>query len=129
LNFMPYALTNPPPGTPSMSIAGSWGAIDPANGNILWQAADPNTAMDLGPASVANGVVYVSSMAGFPGFTLGKPTMFALDAGTGAQRWSFVSGGSVNASPAIVDGRLYWGSGFKNYFLGDPNAKLFSFSR
>ena len=85
--------------------------------------------MDLGPVSVANGVVYVGSMAGFPGFTLGKPTMFALDASTGVQLWSFVSGGSVNASPAIVDGRLYWGSGFKNYFLGDPNAKLFSFSR
>ncbi len=129
LNFTPYTLTNPPPGTPTSSIAGSWGAIDAATGAIVWQTADPNTAMDLGPVSVANGVVYVGSMAGFPGLTLGKPTMFALDATTGAQLWSYVSGGSVNASPAIVDGRLYWGSGFKNYFLGDPNAKLFSFSR
>jgi hypothetical protein len=58
-----------------------------------------------------------------------KPTTFALDASTGKQLWSFVSGGSVNASPAIVDGRLFWGSGFANYGLGDPNPKLFSFSR
>jgi len=79
--------------------------------------------------SVANGVVSVGSMAGFPGTTLGKPTMFALDARTGRQLWSFVSGGSVSSSPAIVDGRLFWGSGFANYFLGDPNTKLFSFSR
>jgi polyvinyl alcohol dehydrogenase (cytochrome) len=129
LNFVAYALTNPPPGTPTTSIAGSWGAIDPATGDILWQTADPNTAMDTGPVSVANGVVYVGSMAGFPGMTLGKPTMFALDARTGRQLWSFVSGGSVNASPAIVDGQLFWGSGFANYWLGDPNAKLFSFSR
>jgi hypothetical protein len=39
------------------------------------------------------------------------------------------SGGSVNASPAIVGGRLFWGSGFSNYGLGDPNGKLFSFSQ
>jgi polyvinyl alcohol dehydrogenase (cytochrome) len=129
LNFVAYGLTNPPPGTPSTSIAGSWGAIDPATGAILWQTADPNTAMDTGPVSVANGVVYVGSMAGFPGSTLGKATMFALDARTGEQLWSFVSGGSVNAGPAIVDGQLFWGSGFANYGLGDSNSKLFSFSR
>jgi polyvinyl alcohol dehydrogenase (cytochrome) len=128
-NFTSYALVNPPPGTPATSFAGSWGAIDPATGEILWQTADPNNALDTGPVSVANGVVYVGSMAGFPGTTLGKPTMFALDARTGKQLWSFVSGGSVNASPAIVDGHLFWGSGFSNYGLGDPNPKLFSFSR
>jgi hypothetical protein len=80
--------------------------------------------MDTGPVSVANGVVYVGSMAGFPGSTLGKPTMFALDARTGKELWRFVSGGSVNAAPAIVDGRLFWGSGFANYGLGDSNHKL-----
>jgi len=43
--------------------AGSWAALDPATGAILWQKADPNGAMDLGPVAVANGVVYASSMA------------------------------------------------------------------
>ncbi len=126
-NFAAHAMTNPPPGTPAVSYAGSWGAIDPATGEILWQTADPNVAMDTGPVSVANGVVYVGSMAGFPGGTAGKPTMFALDARTGKQLWSFVSGGSVNSSPAIVNGRLFWGSGFSNYGLGDSNGVLFSF--
>src|SRR5262249_60741295 len=83
--------------------------------------------MDTGPVSVANGVVYVGSMVGFPGATLGNPTMFALDARTGKQLWSFVSGGSVNSSPAIVGGRLFWGSGFSNYGLGDPHGGFFSF--
>jgi polyvinyl alcohol dehydrogenase (cytochrome) len=130
LTFTAYPMVNPPPGTPAMSFAGSWGAIDPATGDILWQTADPNVAIDTGPVSVANGVVYVGSMANIPlvpGSSLGKPTMFALDARTGAQLWSFVSGGSVNASPAIVDGALYWGSGFSNLGLGDGNRKLFSF--
>ena len=66
-NFIPHAMTNPPPARPATSVAGSWGAIDPATGDILWQTADPNAAIDTGPVSVANGVVYVGSMAGFPG--------------------------------------------------------------
>jgi len=136
-NFQQHVLVNPPAGTPLFTIAGFWGALDAATGAVLWQTADPNTtlspafnvAVDIGPVSVANGVVYVGSMAGFPGATTGRPTMFALDAATGAQLWSFASGGSVNASPAIVDGTLYWGSGFSNFNLGDASNKLYSFSR
>ncbi len=129
---IPYPMVNPPKGTPTSSTAGSWGAADPATGKVLWQTADPNGAIDLGPVSTANGVVYASSFGGsvgVPGSSAGKPTMFALDAANGKQLWSFVSGGSVNAGPAIVNGQLFWGSGYSNLGLGDPNAKLFSFSR
>jgi polyvinyl alcohol dehydrogenase (cytochrome) len=38
--------------------------------------------------------------------------MYALDAGTGAILWSFASGGSVVSGAAIVNGLVYWGSGF-----------------
>jgi polyvinyl alcohol dehydrogenase (cytochrome) len=130
-----YDMVNPPKGTPTTSSSGSWGAVDPATGKILWQTADPNGAIDLGPVSVANGVVYASSFGGpvhfFPGSPPNPPapTMFALDAANGKQLWQYTSGGSVNAGPAIVDGRLYWGSGYSNLGLGDANAKLFSFSR
>ena len=50
LNFTPYSMTNPPPGTPATSIAGSWGAIDPTTGEHL--VADPPTPIPqwtLGP--------------------------------------------------------------------------------
>jgi polyvinyl alcohol dehydrogenase (cytochrome) len=129
-----YPMINPPKGTPATSSAGSWGAIDPATGNVIWQTADPNGAIDLGPVSVANGVLYASSFGGpvhlFPGPpNPPAPTMFALDAANGKQLWQFTSGGSVNAGPAIVDGRLYWGSGYSKLGLGDPNAKLFAFKR
>jgi polyvinyl alcohol dehydrogenase (cytochrome) len=131
LNFGPFAhypMVNPPKGTPAFSDAGSWGAIDAATGAIVWQTADPNGAIDLGPMSVANGVVYANSMGSLAPND-NRPTMFALDAANGKQLWSFTSGGSVNAGPAIVDGRVYWGSGYTNLGFGGGNNKLFAFSR
>ena len=38
--------------------------------------------------------------------------MFALDASTGKILWRFAAGSSVDAGPAIVDGTVYWGSGY-----------------
>jgi PQQ enzyme-like repeat protein len=39
--------------------------------------------------------------------------MYALDAATGAVKWAFASGGSVAGGSAVVDGPVYWGSGYK----------------
>jgi polyvinyl alcohol dehydrogenase (cytochrome) len=107
--------------------AGSWAALDPATGAILWQKADPNGAIDLGPMAVANGVVYAPSMAG----SATAPTMFALDAATGNTLWSFASGASVNAGATVVNGIVYWGSGYAH--LGIPgytgNNKFYAFSK
>jgi polyvinyl alcohol dehydrogenase (cytochrome) len=117
--------------------SGSWAALEPATGKFLWQTAVPglcspfipNVAqgcMGLGPASVANGVVFAGSMDINPT----APTMFALDATSGKILWSFVAGSSVVAGPAIVGNSLYWGSGYGRFGpgLGTPNNKLFAFS-
>ena len=98
---------------------GSWAALDPATGAILWQVPDPGMstvhqghhALAMGPVTVANGVVYCASMSGY---------MYALDAATGATLWSFLAPGSVNAAPAIVNGTLYWGTGYHNFPTADP---------
>ena len=98
---------------------GSWAALNPATGAIIWQVPDPGLstvhpsehAMALGPVTVANGVVYAASMSGY---------MYALDAATGATLWSFQAPGSVNAAPAVVNGTLYWGTGYHNFPAGDP---------
>jgi polyvinyl alcohol dehydrogenase (cytochrome) len=107
--------------------AGSWAALDPHTGAILWQTADPNGAIALGPVAVANGVVYAPSMGG--GAT--ESTMLALDAATGEILWSFASGASVNAGATIVDGTVFWGSGYTH--LGIPgytgNNKFYAFKR
>jgi polyvinyl alcohol dehydrogenase (cytochrome) len=106
--------------------AGSWSALDPATGQILWQTQDPNGAIDIGPMTVANGVVYAASMAG----DQADQTMFALNAATGQIVWSFAAGSSVNAGATVANGVVYWGSGYTHLqFPGQTgNTKFYAFS-
>lgn len=111
----------------SVGGAGSWAALDPATGAILWQVGDPSGAISLGPVTVAGDVVFVSSMAGAPS----APTMLALDAASGQTLWTYASGASVNAGATVVDGVVFWGSGYTH--LGIPgftgNNRFYAFSR
>jgi polyvinyl alcohol dehydrogenase (cytochrome) len=132
--YVPYALQ---PGGAQVN-GGSWAALNPNTGQIIWQTATPGSCspsvsgyeqgcLALGPASVANGVVFVGSMDVNPN----NPTMFALSAASGQVLWSFVAGSSVNAAPAIAsDNSVYWGSGYGRYgpSYGTGNNKLFAFS-
>jgi len=117
-HHIPYRLT--PSGTPA--TGGSWAALDPATGQILWQTGDPQGAWDLAPVTVANGIVYASSVA-----KTGNQ-MFALDAATGAILWQFAAGSTVNSGPAVVDGMVFWGSGYARAAEGNGNNKLYAFS-
>jgi polyvinyl alcohol dehydrogenase (cytochrome) len=101
--------------------AGSWSALDPKTGKILWQKPDPNSSVDLAPMAVANGVVYAGSMDA----TAGHANMFALDAATGKTLWQFPSEGSVIAGAVIADGVVYWGSGYSNFGAPYKGAKKF----
>jgi len=99
---------------------GAWSALDVLSGRLIWQTPDPTSgAPDAGAVSVANGVVYAGSESGF---------MYALDAASGKILWSFDSGGSVVDGPSIVDGVLYWGSGYSEATPGKGNNKLYAFS-
>jgi len=108
------------------ATGGFWNAIDAATGKILWQTADPDGAPDYGAVSEANGVVYGGSLSG---------KMYALDAQTGAILWHFTSAsltpgaapGSVIDGPSIVDGVLYWGSGYGRVG-GTGGNRLYAFS-
>ena len=106
--------------------SGSWAALDPSTGAFDWQTAVPGDNAALGPASIANGVMYGESMDAGPT----DPEMFALDAATGKILWSYSAGSSVIAGPSIVGGTVYWGAGYSH--LGLPmftgNDKLFAFS-
>jgi polyvinyl alcohol dehydrogenase (cytochrome) len=99
---------------------GSWSALDVNTGEILWQTADPTPGtIDTGSVSVANGVLYAGSYSG---------TMYALDTRTGGFLWSFASGGSVIDGPSIVDGTVYWGSGYSEIPPGIGNNKVYAFT-
>jgi polyvinyl alcohol dehydrogenase (cytochrome) len=98
---------------------GAWSALDVATGKIIWQVADPTAnAIDRGSVSVANGVLYAGSNSG---------QMYALDTKTGNILWNFASGGSVIDGPSIVDGTIYWGSGYRE-IQGTGNNKVFAFA-
>jgi polyvinyl alcohol dehydrogenase (cytochrome) len=120
---------------------GSWSALDPITGKILWQTADPQLetltspgppptsqtvgVWDLAPLSVANEVVYAGSMAKLAN----QNQFFALDAANGGILWQWGAGSSVNAGPAIVNGSVYWGSGYSRSGVeGSGNTKFFAFS-
>ena len=112
---------------------GFWSALDAATGEVLWQVAGNNPpaepgpttpadaiAINTGPVSAANGVVFAGALDAVG-------TMYAFDGATGNILWTFESGGSVNSSPAIVDGVVYWGSGYER-IQGTPNNKFYAFS-
>jgi polyvinyl alcohol dehydrogenase (cytochrome) len=103
----------------SSTTGGAWSALDVKTGKILWQTADPTGAIDPGAVSVANGVLFAPSFSG---------NMHALDASSGKILWTFPSGGSVIDGPSIVDGVVYWGSGYKKIKPGTPNNKVFAFT-
>ena len=102
----PYTLGGSGPNAGQTIIGGSWTALDPATGKILWQTPDPQGAIDASFVSAANGVIYAGSLAAT------GTDMYALDAATGTILWSFASGGSVTGGAAIADGTVYWGSGY-----------------
>ena len=134
-HHIPYRLTQNGVIWNTTTTGGSWAALDPITGMILWQTADPQVetlpglgvvgVWDLAPVSVANGVVYASSMARLAT----QDQTFALDAATGEILWRFGAGSSVNAAPAVVDGTVYWGSGYaRSGVEGSGNQRLYAFS-
>ena len=74
-------------------------ALDAANGHVRWKAATGGLEIFASPA-VANGVVYVASKDG---------TAYAFDAATGTRAWQSEFGDSIVSSPAVVNGKLYFG--------------------
>jgi polyvinyl alcohol dehydrogenase (cytochrome) len=124
-----YALA----GTGSQSgqsvTTGSWAALDPTSGDVLWQVVNPALTTPLGGASV-NGPVTVVGGVTFAGSMDAQGTMYALDAKTGAVLWSFQAGGTVYGGPAVAGGVVYWGAGYPLGRLGFGTSakKLYAFA-
>lgn len=131
-HHIPYRMTENGKLTDVSATGGSWAALDPDTGKIIWQRPDPQTealngetvgVWDLAPVTVANGIIYVASMA-----KIGNE-FYALDGATGKILWAQSAGSSVNAAPAIVDGFVYWGSGYsRSRAEGNGNNKFFAFA-
>jgi len=106
---------------------GAYSALDAATGQILWQTPDPAGSFPLGAVTIANGVLYAESIAS-------QGPLYAFNAASGALLWSFESHGSAMAGAAVVDGTVYWGSGYDTGRFGNPlflsgDNKLYAFGR
>jgi outer membrane protein assembly factor BamB len=83
-------------GTPNGSVF----AINP-NGTLKWQSV--NTGRVLSSPAIANGFVYFG--------TKDTNKLYALNATTGVEAWSYTAGDIILSSPAIGDdGKIYFGS-------------------
>jgi len=71
----------------------------PREGFLLRHRVDFDSAFQV---AVAGGLVYFGSSSD------GK--VYALDAATGREVWSFITGGPVRLAPAFCEGRVYFGS-------------------
>jgi polyvinyl alcohol dehydrogenase (cytochrome) len=97
---------------------GYWAALNAATGSVLWTRNDPSPGSPVaqsfgafgyslqGPTASANGVVYGCSLDP-------TGTMAAMDAATGALLWTRQTGASCIGGASIVDGTVYWGTGYR----------------
>lgn len=117
------------------SVDGNVYGIDAATGAKRWafktkgerrftapgiHGAIPNTErmpdpfdVFLSSPTVVNGTVYIGS---------GDQHVYALDAATGAVRWSFATGDVVHASPAVSRGVVYVGGWDRNLYAIDAST-------
>ncbi len=101
---------------------GSWAALDATTGKVIWQT--PATkgkrnkpTITTGGVTIANGVLFAGTVDG---------DFVALDASNGNVLWTYASGGSVIDAPSVVDGTVYWGSGY--WRIGHPNNQIYAFT-
>ena len=105
-----WTYSSPYPPSPAWSAP----ATRPREGFYLRHRVDFDDAFQV---AVAGGLLYFGSSV--------DDKIYALDAATGEQRWSFFTGGPVRLAPALYDGRVLVGSddGFV-YCLGADDGRL-----
>src|ERR1700733_2541456 len=91
--------------------------------DLLWRFPT-SAAWCCGVASspaVVNGVVYIGSV---------DNSIYALNGRTGAQLWSYATGGTITASPTVANGVVYVGSNDNNLYAlnASTGAPLWSYT-
>jgi outer membrane protein assembly factor BamB len=83
--------------------------------DLDWSFTTAFVVKDSSPA-VVSGVVYIGSE---------DHKLYALDAATGALKWSYTTAGAIDSSPAVANGVVYVGSNdHKVYALDATNGTL-----
>jgi uncharacterized repeat protein (TIGR03803 family) len=110
------------------SADGNVYAMNASTGAELWQFSTGFIAPYVySSPAVANGMVYVGADNAYSGEA---NYVLAVDATTGAYRWTFTAGSSVDSSPAVANGVVYVGSADNNVYAlnASTGAKLWQFT-
>ncbi len=83
-----------------VNFAGLMNAFDAATGNPLWSVSLPNQYAFTSPPTASNGLVFVGG-AGDGG------TLYAVDEGTGAVRWTASVENGDHSSPAVTASSVF----------------------
>ena len=110
-------------GTPAISDGavyvggydGTLYAINLANGDDLWDATIGDGSAIVGGAAVGGGLVFVGSSDG---------TLYAYGAEDGVFQWRFETGNSIWATPAVANGRVFFGSMDQKVYALDFDGQL-----
>jgi outer membrane protein assembly factor BamB len=97
-------------------------ALDASTGALLWNYLNENGRSAFSSPAVSEGVVYAGG---------GRTNTFhAFDARSGNILWEFSSGGIMDSSPAIADGRVYFGCNDNTSYALDAatGAQLWNFT-
>jgi outer membrane protein assembly factor BamB len=94
---------------------------------LNWQSPTGNFYLSLSSPVVANGAVYYGSFDYSVDALTGH--VYALNASTGAQLWTFATGGPVVSSPAVANGVVYIAADGNLYALNaSTGAKMWSYA-
>ena len=83
--------------TNDRSVAGLR-ALNLETGEVVWEVAKEWRGTEFRGLSLASGVIYAGNQNG---------TLYAYDADTGEELWTYDAGAAINAPPAIVNGTVY----------------------
>ena len=98
------------------SGTGGLAAIDAATGKIVWNQSLPSS--DFGAATVANDVVFTSTVSG---------KIYAFDAKTGKALWTTTAPAGINAFPAVTKDMLIIGAGATSK-IKNPQNEIVAYS-
>jgi eukaryotic-like serine/threonine-protein kinase len=88
------------------SPGGTLYALNAATGDQLWSYALGSNVQSIPPPTVVDGVVYLALTVNSD-----DGQLFALNGSTGTLLWSYDLGNPAKSSPAVADGRVYFGMG------------------
>jgi outer membrane protein assembly factor BamB len=114
------------------TLAGDVFAFDLNDGHVLWQRRVDGVTMST--PIVANGLVFIGTGRNSPGeLNVWKrkegDRIYAFDASTGAERWSFKTIGEDMPSPGYANGTLIFANGDSHAYALDASTGKLLWSR